>query len=383
MKTPLRSAILQSDIDFNGFKALNNPSGGALGTFVNVKDDPYNAAGDGVTDDTDAITDAISDVVNAGGGTVFFPKGIYIVAGLKVDYNAILQIPFINATSGEAVSLVLLGERPPMWSVLNPTDFANNSTIKTTTAASGTQPALIAANSARNPNDFIAVADMNNIMLTIRNMAFLPGTLNGLRLDGLGWSVVEDVFVEGTGPCGVWLPNQNNFSINYACRVTSAGSTTAIRTGEHLRAPMIQAINCNTGVEFTESIYPSWACIQLINCVYGIKFTGYHIVDLIVETEHDGSSLNEIYDPSNFGTGTIRCMVGQGGGGALTTAPSRNGGTGLTLIDMYAGNIALNTSYGAARPASKITGKGTVPAGGTTGQPLKKLSNADYDVGWA
>lgn len=47
---------------------------------VNVKD--YGAVGDGVTDDTDAIRAAIEAVLEAGGGTIFLPEGIYLVKGI-------------------------------------------------------------------------------------------------------------------------------------------------------------------------------------------------------------------------------------------------------------------------------------------------------------
>src|SRR6266511_3000718 len=47
----------------------------------NVKDSPYNATGNGTTDDTSAIQSAINDAGTAGGGVVFFPKGTYAIAG--------------------------------------------------------------------------------------------------------------------------------------------------------------------------------------------------------------------------------------------------------------------------------------------------------------
>jgi hypothetical protein len=46
------------------------------GWFVNVKDAPYYAKGDGSTDDTDAIQAAIDDAP-ATGGTIYFPSGVY------------------------------------------------------------------------------------------------------------------------------------------------------------------------------------------------------------------------------------------------------------------------------------------------------------------
>lgn len=50
-------------------------SGGTV--YVNVRAAPYNAAGNGTTDDTSAIQSAINIAALAGGGTVFFPPGTY------------------------------------------------------------------------------------------------------------------------------------------------------------------------------------------------------------------------------------------------------------------------------------------------------------------
>ena len=54
--------------------------------FFNVKD--YGAKGDGVTDDTMAIRKAVADL-NKKGGTLYFPKGTYIVSTLAEDFKAI------------------------------------------------------------------------------------------------------------------------------------------------------------------------------------------------------------------------------------------------------------------------------------------------------
>jgi len=47
---------------------------------ISVKDAPYNAKGDGVTDDRAAIQAALDAAQAAGGATVFFPAGTYIVS---------------------------------------------------------------------------------------------------------------------------------------------------------------------------------------------------------------------------------------------------------------------------------------------------------------
>lgn len=48
-----------------------------MGDVINVKNPPYGAAGDGVTDDTVAINAAYQAAHDAGGGLVFFPPGTY------------------------------------------------------------------------------------------------------------------------------------------------------------------------------------------------------------------------------------------------------------------------------------------------------------------
>ena len=46
-------------------------------TVINVKDAPYNATGDGVTDDSDALIAALTVAETAGGGVVYLPDGTY------------------------------------------------------------------------------------------------------------------------------------------------------------------------------------------------------------------------------------------------------------------------------------------------------------------
>lgn len=66
---------------------FRNPSsiGGSFG--LNVRADPYNAVGDGITDDTASIQAAIDDATANGGGIVFFPCGTYLVSQLVLESN--------------------------------------------------------------------------------------------------------------------------------------------------------------------------------------------------------------------------------------------------------------------------------------------------------
>lgn len=52
-----------------------------IANWLNVRDAPYNAQGDGVTDDTNAFTQALAAANSLGGTTVLVPPGTYIVNG--------------------------------------------------------------------------------------------------------------------------------------------------------------------------------------------------------------------------------------------------------------------------------------------------------------
>jgi hypothetical protein len=79
---------------------------------VNVLD--YGATGDGVTNDRTAINAAFTAIANAGGGTIFFPKGTYNIS----DYIG-------NTTSPTAqISVSVVGEKGTVINC-NPTTSAN------------------------------------------------------------------------------------------------------------------------------------------------------------------------------------------------------------------------------------------------------------------
>lgn len=57
--------------------SISEAATGATSLVLNVKDAPYSATGNGITDDRVAIQAAIDAARAAGGGTVFFPRGTY------------------------------------------------------------------------------------------------------------------------------------------------------------------------------------------------------------------------------------------------------------------------------------------------------------------
>lgn len=82
----------------------------AVGTnFYNVKSAPYQAAGDGTSDDTNAIQSALTDAGNAGGGTVYLPAGDYRVSThLQVPAGVELRGSFDNPHHGMVMNGTVL-----------------------------------------------------------------------------------------------------------------------------------------------------------------------------------------------------------------------------------------------------------------------------------
>jgi hypothetical protein len=75
--------------------------------FINVTAPPFNAQGDGKTDDRAAIQAAIHAAANGGGGCVYFPKGVYVI-GPEPSGIGGLQLRSHVTLQGEAPRAVIL-----------------------------------------------------------------------------------------------------------------------------------------------------------------------------------------------------------------------------------------------------------------------------------
>lgn len=91
-----------------------------LGSWIDVTEKPFNAKGDGVTDDTTAIQAALTYVGTLGGGIVFAPKGTYIISDT-------LTIPANTYFYGAGMDATIINWKVPSAVVKEMIRFSTNS----------------------------------------------------------------------------------------------------------------------------------------------------------------------------------------------------------------------------------------------------------------
>lgn len=177
----LAAFAASSGAELVGFSQSASYSAGTVGlalqAFYNVKNAPYNATGDGSTDDTTAIQAALTAAASTG-GVVFFPAGTYkISAPLTIASNTTLL------GAGKYASL-----------------------LSATNAFSYLQPAIYGSG-------------VNNVR--VAHLGIL-GNVGASATNGLGYGVslltganniVEDLYISDTAQAGIWCGEQTYLTI--------------------------------------------------------------------------------------------------------------------------------------------------------------------------
>lgn len=181
----------------------------------------YGAVSDGVTDDTQAVKDALAACVDAGGGTIIFPKGITVLSGdLTQDtyYNSIIPLPYkANNSTTEPICIEFRGEiSPPLGYVIEFTGCkppTNASIIYAKTSASGTSPSVIGGR-INDPDQFDHES-WSNIRVIFKDLIFRqkdnPELIN-LNLKRVYWASLDNCGfdVDAQIPDGISQPTNSN-----------------------------------------------------------------------------------------------------------------------------------------------------------------------------
>lgn len=217
--------------DFDSFKSEVSEELDGLKYFVNVKD--YGAAGDGVTDDTVSINNAISQNSDC---TIVFPKGTYKITSPIIAKSGVNLVSFDGATidaktaGGNPKCAILvggeLGSAYPITGVTynnaeftcsNASAFAVGDVVQlySTTQKYGT----VDGSEAPLVGEIARITAINGNTITINHGAYINYTENAFisKINTVNNVKIEGLNIVGAGVAG---NNQHGIYCQYAERIT-------------------------------------------------------------------------------------------------------------------------------------------------------------------
>lgn len=408
MKTPLKNAILQGDIDFNHFNATNIGSGFPVASRkFDVK--TYGAIGDGVVDDTAAIQDAL-DAIPDIGGVLYFPAGRYLYAGTTLTLDRPITVEgdggvqqFSQAGAPLAVSTIDINSTTAtLFDVkVSGCTFKNlhlrNTSVTTPTAGAGI---LVSGDGglydgSRTTYEGLTV-DGFYICVDVRsgtghrfsNCGIFGPVLYGLKLRNI---LSPDGGDHAISDC--WIYNTKVRATTSAIRIESGGGikiiNTKINSGSYPNCwvngidlavasgvTTVDLLVCNCSIE-------NYSGVGIKGTTASGSFWGWILLTGNEFLPNGSTSANAInFNATNAGEFRGMVITGNFASTAGGVAPM------ISLTNTTDVCVTGNAQYGFSDVITvgagvTFTKSATVPPGGTTGQSLKKLSNANYDVGWA
>lgn len=315
-QTAIQETLAKQDIVDLRF-AGSGASGSDLGWF-NVRD--YGATGDGSTDDTTAISDAIDALTDAGGGVLYFPTGTYKTTGgltLSVP-TLVLGDGFasaygrdarsqVNCTSATAVLFTCTAVR---------SDFQGLA-LKNTNAGTPSAGAGIRTNSS----DMAQIVNFENVSVygfyinydiqvgdawLMHNCNCMAAVLYGVSIqntlepDTGGWRIdacfinsdlrdsTAGVHIENCGSGRITNSNFNGagwngppyYQFDNAIEVIAdPGSTTLVIANNS-----IETVGANSIYVETSGATNHWDCLIITGNEFGCYETGNHAIQMVGDT---------------------------------------------------------------------------------------------------
>lgn len=352
---------------FNGTSWIDDPSvsggggGGILGWF-NVVD--YGAEGDGSTDDTVAIQDAIDAAAAAGGGVVYFPAGEYIVAGALQDTsnaNAQIVLPSIDVLTGDQITIELRGPFAPTpdISVIGDIPVSMSGAIIRSTLTTGSGGNCIGG---YGPSG--SAGGFTNILFSLRDITVrLPAnpTHSAVDLRRVACVEIENVVIDAgsyyiqglaepsaSGSYGLRMPRQNNGALSRLGTVNVVGFYNGFEFAEHCNGYACQAAwGCKRAFVFASATSHAAQFCRLMahHCervIVGEGVSYVNIAQLNVEHATSGWWVTDydIDDASNNIYGEVNWHAILAGSGVSNTF-TVNGANRLTIRQIGAADDAI------------------------------------------
>ena len=301
----------------------------------NVSD--YGALGDDKTDNTAAFSKCLKAVIEAGGGRMWLPAGVY---------RGKITIPPFQAASWIAIEIVGESQPAPVFGTIGSFPLLNNGSIVKCLSTSG--PAVISAT----PDPASPYGNFSMFCAVIKDIEVR--TYNDPQIGGIDLQYVQQCRIENVvintggysvqaskpthGTKGLITPACDNGAMTILRNVVVTGYHTGIVVNEHTDGDNIN-LACNiNALEFVFAHHASrFSRVGALRCTYAIAVTGRHgfsIEQLNIEIAGPGQtdSNNEwqttaynIYDPDNLGIADINYWVVEGNVGAVEKFTSNGG----------------------------------------------------------
>ncbi len=297
----------------------------------------YGAVGDDKTDNTEAFSACLQAVIEAGGGRMFLPDGVYrgriIIPGTK-----------------KWITIEITGdsEATPVFGTIGSFPFPTNGTIVKCLAESGTS-VISAANTIEKL--YITFSGVNVIIRNLDVRTYDNPGINGIDLKHAAQCKLENVFVNTGvynvqaskpthGTAGVITPACNNAAWTVLRNVVVTGYNTGILVNEHTDGDNIVVASNINGLEFVFAHHASrFARLGVYRNTHHITVSGRHGFSIEqMNTEQPGPGQTnqqnvwqtlvcDINDPENLGIADINYWVVEGNVGAIETFTCHGGAT--------------------------------------------------------
>ena len=302
----------------------------------------YGAVGDDQTDNTAAFSTCLKAVVDAGGGRMYLPDGVY---------RGRIIIPPVSRPMPSWITVEIVGESEPtpVFGTIGSFPLQNHGTIVKNLSKSG--PAVISANSS--PNSLYG--EFSGVNVSIKNLdvrTYDNPDIGGIDLQYAVQCKLENVFVNTGvynvqaskpthGTRGLTTPACNNGALTILRNVVVTGYHTGILVNEHTDGDNIVVASNINGLEFVFAHHASrFGRVGTYRNTHHITVSGRHGFSIEqMNTEQPGPGqtdaqnvwqalVSDVNDPKNLGVADINYWVVEGGVGVVEKF-TRNGGASI------------------------------------------------------
>lgn len=366
----------------------------------NVKD--YGALGNGSHDDTVNIQNAINACSDGGGGTVYFPNGIYIIGGALqtggTNPNSQLYIPHgvLGSTSTKSIRLLgeSISETPNFMFAEIPVIVTTGVILKSTIAGSGVLPAVIGTKGVSSWLGYYSYSDthIENIMIEVASFNTTTGvTMSAINMIYSAYTTIKNVICfPDCALKNTILPTAHTYGLLMAARdanmptkidrFTAMGFWCGSATGEGCNIIDIVSWGCVIGFMSLTTTYATTINVaHMHSCKYAIAaqqdeiigipvgatrlFIDYFTLEPAVVGDYWASWMafvDVILDVNNYIYGTFKGDIKSVAGVHGQNISRSNGGK----------NFIYTNSHIIGSPSWTTSDRPTVPSAGTTGYNL-------------